>query len=98
MLPEVVIETLTNPWGIFLLVLSGTVAGWFLQASAPDARPGLVGVIVRGCLGALAGIWAAAALQLPGLLPLNFSALSFPLGYALLGGVIVMLVLRILHI
>ncbi len=97
-MPDMIVETLTNPWGIFLLVLSGSVAGWFLHASAPDARLGLLGVIARGFLGALAGIWAAALLHLPGLLLLNFQGLSFPLGYALIGGVIFMLTFRMLHI
>ncbi len=97
-MPEAVFQTLTNPWGIFLLLLSGSVAGWFLQASAPDAQHGLLGVIVRGFLGALAGIWAAAALHLPGLLRLTFHGLTFPLGYALLGGIIFMLTFRVLRI
>ncbi len=97
-MPDVVIETLTNPWGIFLLVLSGTVAGWFLQASAPDGRHGLLGVVIRGFLGALAGLWVAAMLHLPGLLVLSFQGLAFPLGYALLGGILFMLTFRMLHI
>ncbi len=97
-MPDVVVETLTNPWGIFLLVFSGAVAGWFLQASAPDARHGLLGVVVRGFLGALAGLWAAAALHLPGLLLLSFQGLTFPLGYALIGGIFFMLAFRMLHI
>ncbi len=97
-MPDMVLETITHPWGIFLLVLSGTVAGWFLQASAPDARVGLLGVMVRGFLGALAGVWVAAALQLPGLLVLSFQGIVFPVGYALIGGVLFMLTFRMPHI
>ncbi len=98
MVPVPVIQTLTSPWGIFLLILVGAICGLFVHAAAPQANAGLFGVLVRGFLGALAGVWVVSALQLPNLLTLNFGGLSFPLAWALLGGIMVMLMLRILRI
>ena len=97
-MPESVIETLTTPWGIFLLTLVGAICGLFMHAAAPDARAGLLGVVVRGFLGALAGVWVAASLQLPNLLTVHLGGLNFPVGWALLGGIIFMLMFRILRI
>ena len=97
-MPAAVLEMLTNPWGVFFLVLVSAVCGLFVHAAAPQPHAGLLGVMVRGFLGALAGVWAAALLQLPGLLVINFGGVAFPLAWALLGGIIFMMVFRILRI
>ncbi len=98
MLPTAIIYTLTSPWGIFFLVLVGAICGLFVHAAAPQPNAGLFGVMLRGFLGALAGVWLVGVLQLPDLLTLDFGGLSFPLGWSLLGGIIVLMIFRILHI
>lgn len=98
MVPPVVIQTLTSPWGIFLLILVGAICGLFVHVAAPQPNARLLGVIIRGFLGALAGVWTVAALQLPNLLTLSFGGVSFPLAWALLGGIIVMMMFRMLRI
>ncbi len=98
MVPSAVIQTLTTPWGIFFLILVGAVCGLFVHAAAPQANAGLFGVMIRGFLGALAGVWVVSALQLPLLLTLNFGGITFPLIWALLGGIIFMMMFRILRI
>jgi hypothetical protein len=97
-MPAAVMEMLTSPWGIFLLVLVGLICGLFVHAAAPQPQAGLLGVMVRGFLGVLAGVWAAAMLQLPDLLILDFGGVAFPLAWALLGGIIFMMLFRILRI
>ncbi len=96
-MPDAVLETITSPWGIFLLVLVGAICGLFVHAAAPQPG-GLLGVMARGFLGALAGVWVAAALPLPDLVTIGFAGLSFPIAWALLGGIIVMMLFRILRI
>ena len=97
-MPAAVMEMLTSPWGIFLLILVGSICGLFVHAAAPQGQASLLGVIIRGFLGALAGAWVAAMLQLPNLLILDFGGVAFPLAWALLGGIIFMMLLRILRI
>lgn len=97
-MPETVLDILTSPWGLFLLTLSGALAGLLVQGALPDTRPGLVGVLVRGFLGAAAGIWIAMLLHLPDLVWIRFEDIGFPLAYAVLGGVLFILTSRILHI
>ncbi len=98
MIPALVINTLTNPWGIFMLLLIGAICGLFVHAAAPQADAGLLGVIVRGFAGALAGVWIAAGLHLPALLRFHLNGLNFPVGWALLGGIIFMMLFRILRV
>ena len=97
-MPDPVLATLTSPWGVFLLVLVGTACGWFVYMAAPDARAHVFGVMVRGTLGTLAGVWLAALLGLPALLALNIGTLSFPTAWALLGGIVFILMFRLLRI
>ena len=99
-MPAAIIDILTNPWGIFLLVLIGTACGWFVHAAAPrpDQGLGLMGVMVRGFVGTLAGLWVAALVGLPDVFVLNFGGLAFPVLWALVGGIIFMMVFRILRI
>ena len=98
MLPDLVLQILTNPWGIFLLLLVGAICGLFVHSAAPRAGERLLGVITRGFLGALAGVWAAAAIHLPDLLMVGFRGVTFPAAWSLLGGIIFMMLFRILHI
>ncbi len=92
------IETLTSPWGILLLTLVWAVSGLFVHAAAPGARGGCLGIIVRGFLGALEGVWLTASLQLPNLLTINLGGISFPFMYALMSGIMFMLMFRILRV
>ncbi len=97
-MPDAVLLTLTNLWGIFLLLLIGAVCGFFVYMAAPDAHAHVWGVMIRGFLGALAGVWLAALLGLPTIFALGIGTLSFPVAWALLGGIVFILMFRLLRI
>ncbi len=85
-------------WNIILLLLVAGLVGAIAQAVAHHHRGGCLASIGIGFIGAVLGFWLAGLLHLPNLFVINVGGVSFPIVYALLGGLLLLLILRIFRI
>ena len=85
-------------WGILLLLAVAAICGLIAQAVVGHRRGGCLAAMGIGFVGALLGIWLAGLLHLPNLFSINVDGTSFPIVYALLGGMLLLLILRLLRI
>lgn len=85
-------------WNIVLLFAVAALCGFIAQAVAHHHRGGCLASMGIGFIGAVLGIWLAGVLGLPNLFSINVGGYSFPIVYALLGGLLLLLILRLLRI
>lgn len=85
-------------WNIILLLVVAGLVGAIAQAVAHHHRGGCLASIGIGFIGAVLGFWLAGLLHLPNLFVINVGGVSFPIVYALLGGLLLLLILRIFRI
>ncbi len=85
-------------WSIVLLLGVAALCGLIAQAVIGRWRGGCLAAMGIGFIGALLGIWLAGVLHLPNLFTINAGGTSFPLGYALLGGMLLVLLLRLFRV
>lgn len=82
---------------VFLLLVAG-LCGAIAQAVAGSYRGGCLAALGIGFIGALIGLWLARALGLPDLFSFSVGGTTFPIVYAMLGGFLLLLILRMLRI
>jgi uncharacterized membrane protein YeaQ/YmgE (transglycosylase-associated protein family) len=82
-------------WNILLLLAVAALCGMIAQAVAHHHRGGCLASIGIGFLGDVPGIWVAGILRLPNMFSINVGGTSFPIVYALLGGLFLLLILRL---
>lgn len=85
-------------WNIVLLFAVAALCGLIAQAMVGHRHGGCLAAIGIGFVGAVLGIWIASLLHLPNLFSINVGGSSFPIVYALLGGMFLILILRLLRI
>ncbi len=85
-------------WSILLLLAVAALCGLIAQAVVGHRRGGCLAAMGIGFIGALLGIWLAGLLHLPNLFSVDAGGVSFPIVYALLGGMFLLLILRLLRI
>ncbi len=95
---NVFIRIFSSVWNIILLLLVAGLVGAIAQAVAHHRRGGCLASIGIGFIGAVLGFWLAGLLHLPNLFSINVGGVSFPIVYALLGGLLLLLILRLLRI
>jgi uncharacterized membrane protein YeaQ/YmgE (transglycosylase-associated protein family) len=88
----------SSVWGILLLLAVAALCGAIAQAVAHHWRGGCLASIGIGFIGAVLGIWLAGLLHLPNLFAVNVGGISFPIVYAIFGGLLLLLILRVLRI
>ena len=94
----VFIELFDSVWDIVLLLAVAALCGAIAQAVARHHRGGCLASIGIGFIGAVLGLWLARVLNLPNMFSINVGGTSFPIVYALLGGLFLLLILRVLRI
>jgi uncharacterized membrane protein YeaQ/YmgE (transglycosylase-associated protein family) len=94
----VFVQVFNSVWNIVLLFAVAAVCGLIAQAVARHHRGGCLAATGIGFIGALLGIWLAGVLHLPDMFSINVGGTAFPVVYALLGGLFLLLILRILRI
>jgi uncharacterized membrane protein YeaQ/YmgE (transglycosylase-associated protein family) len=94
----VFISVFNSVWNIILLLAVAALCGAIAQAVAHHQRGGCLASMGIGFIGAVLGFWFAALLHLPNLFSINVGGVSFPIVYALLGGLLLLLILRLLRI
>lgn len=77
--------------GFLLLILLAGVCGAIAKAIVGMRRGGLLASIGLGFIGGLIGVILADAADLPAILPIDVGGMTFPLVWALLGTVLVVL-------
>ncbi len=92
------IKIFGSVWNIILLVLVAGLVGAIAQAVAHHRRGGCLASIGIGFIGAVLGFWLASGLHLPNLFVINVGGVAFPIVYALLGGLLLLLILRLFRI
>ncbi len=92
------IKIFGSVWNIILLVLVAGLVGAIAQAVAHHRRGGCLASIGIGFIGAVLGFWIAGLLHLPNLFVINVGGVAFPIVYALLGGLLLLLILRLFRI
>ncbi len=92
------ISLFSSVWNIILLLLVAGLCGAIAEAVAHHHRGGCLASIGIGFIGAVLGFWLAGVLHLPNLFSINVGGVSFPIVYALLGGLFLLLILRIFRI
>ncbi len=92
------IKIFGSVWNIILLVLVAGLVGAIAQAVAHHRRGGCLASIGIGFIGAVLGFWLASWLHLPNLFVINVGGVAFPIVYALLGGLLLLLILRLFRI
>lgn len=85
-------------WGILLLLGIAALCGLIAQAVVGKRRGGCLAAMGIGFIGALLGIWLASVLHLPNLFSINAGGTSFPIVYALLGAMVLLLLLRLFRV
>ena len=80
---------------VVLVIIAG-VAGAIAQALTGAGSGGFLVSIVLGFLGAYVGIWIARNLSLPQFFTIHLSGRSFPVVWAIIGAVVVLLVLKLI--
>jgi uncharacterized membrane protein YeaQ/YmgE (transglycosylase-associated protein family) len=85
-------------WNILLLLAVAGLCGMIAQAVARHHRGGCLAAMGIGFIGAVLGIWLAGLMHLPNMFSVNVGGTSFPIVYALLGGLLLLLILRVLRI
>ncbi len=95
---NIFIKLFSSVWNIILLFVVAAVIGAIAQAVAHHRRGGCLASIGIGFIGAVLGFWLAGILHLPNLFSINVGGVSFPIVYALLGGLLLLLILRLLRI
>ncbi len=83
--------------GFLIMLLIAAIAGALAQVIAGYSLGGLFASIAVGFIGALLGTWLADALNLPRLFEINVDGNSFPLIWAIIGGVIFALIVGMLR-
>jgi uncharacterized membrane protein YeaQ/YmgE (transglycosylase-associated protein family) len=81
-------------WPIILLLAIAAVTGFIAQAVVGKHRGGCLASIGIGFIGALLGIWLAGVLGLPELYSINAGGVNFPIVWAILGAMLLLLLLR----
>ena len=94
----VFVSIFNSVWNILLLLAVAALCGMIAQAVAHHHRGGCLASIGIGFLGAVLGVWLAGVLHLPNMFSVNVGGTSFPIVYALLGGLLLLVILRILRI
>lgn len=92
------ISLFSSVWNIILLLLVAGLCGAIAEAVAHHHRGGCLASIGIGFIGAVLGFWLAGLLHLPNLFSINVGGVNFPIVYALLGGLFLLLILRIFRI
>lgn len=92
------ISIFNSVWNVILLLLVAGLCGAIAEAVAHHHRGGCLASIGIGFIGAVLGFWLAGLLHLPNLFSINVGGVSFPIVYALLGGLLLLLILRIFRI
>ncbi len=95
---NVFVKIFSSVWNVVLLLLVAGLVGAIAQAVAHHHRGGCLASIGIGFIGAVLGFWLAGILHLPNLFVINVGGVSFPIVYALLGGLLLLLILRIFRI
>ncbi len=95
---NVFVKIFGSVWNIILLLLVAGLVGAIAQAVAHHRRGGCLASIGIGFIGAVLGFWLASVLHLPNLFVINVGGVSFPIVYALLGGLLLLLILRIFRL
>ncbi len=85
-------------WNIVLLLAVAALCGLIAQAMVGHRHGGCLAAIGIGFVGAVLGIWLAGLLHLPNLFSINAGGTSFPIVYALLGGMLLIIILRALRV
>lgn len=85
-------------WSILLLLGIAALCGLIAQAVVGHRRGGCLAAMGIGFIGALLGIWLAGLLHLPNLFSINAGGVSFPIVYALLGAMVLLLLLRLIRV
>lgn len=83
---------------ILLLLAVAALCGLIAQAVVGRRRGGCLAAMGIGFIGALLGTWLAGVLHLPELFSINAGGTSFPIIYALLGGMLLLVLLRLLRV
>lgn len=92
------ISIFNSVWNIILLLAVAALCGAIAQAVAHHRRGGCLASMGIGFIGAVLGLWLAGLLHLPNMFSINVGGVSFPIVYALLGGLLLLLTLRLLRI
>jgi uncharacterized membrane protein YeaQ/YmgE (transglycosylase-associated protein family) len=95
---SVFLQLFGSIWNIILLFAVAALCGFIAQAVAHHHRGGCLASMGIGFIGAVLGIWLAHLLGLPNLFVINVGGYSFPIVYALLGGLLLLLILRLFRI
>ena len=82
-------------WNVVLLLAVAAVTGAIAQAVVGSYRAGCLASIGIGFIGALLGIWLAGLLGLPEVFTIDVGGVNFPVVWALLGAMLLLLILRI---
>ena len=93
-----IVTIFNSVWGILLLLAVAALCGMIAQAVVHHWRGGCLAAMGIGFIGAVLGIWLAGLLHLPNLFSINVGGVSFPIVYALLGGMFLLLILRLLRV
>jgi uncharacterized membrane protein YeaQ/YmgE (transglycosylase-associated protein family) len=81
-------------WPIILLLGVAAFTGLIAQAVVGKHRGGCLASIGIGFIGALLGIWLAGVLGLPEVFAIDAGGVSFPIVWAILGAMLLLLLLR----
>jgi len=92
------IEIFNSVWDIVLLLAVAALCGAIARAVARNWRGGCLAAMGIGFIGAVLGLWLARLLNLPNTFSIDVGGTSFPIVYALLGGPLLLLILRLLRI
>ena len=82
-------------WNIILLLAVAAVTGAIAQAVVGSYRTGCLASIGIGFLGALLGIWLAGLFGLPEVFTIDVGGVNFPIVWALLGVMLLLLIFRV---
>lgn len=84
-------------WNIGLLLLVAALTGWIAQAMVGRYKgASCLGSMGIGIIGALLGIWLAGVFGWPELFAINAGGVHFPIVWAILGAMLLILLLRAL--
>jgi len=81
---------------VVLLVIAG-IAGAIAEALIGFSPGGFLVSIIIGLIGAYIGTWLAGQLNLPPILTININGQIFPLVWAIIGSVVLVVVLSLLR-
>lgn len=83
-------------WDFLLLLLVAAIIGAIAEGVAGFSFGGLGMSIVVGFIGAVVGHWLQSSFHIPELLPVRVAGHTFPVLCSVLGGVLFVLLLRVL--